>query len=201
MIRELFLILVKNITLVLVTELLEELKVQITKFAKVYDYNPATKELLVVFEVDELAFIDGGIPTEDAIVQFDAGVASSAPSGSNHMLFSESVGDTISLYSSLGTLQDRKFEDNDENNGAGDGIADLVNTGTDYNNQINLDGGIFNSLYGIEETQGGQNTTLFQVGDQVKDASIPFKYASISSAGGLSEGVGTHRCSKYSFRW
>ena len=89
----------------------------------------------------------------------------------------------------LGTLQDRKFEDNDENNGAGDGIADLVNTGTDYNNQINLDGGIFNSLYGIEETQGGQNTTLFQVGDQVKDASIPFKYASISSAGGLSDGV------------
>ena len=40
------------------------------------------KNFLVVFEVDELAFIDGGIPsTEDAIVQFDAGVASSAPSG------------------------------------------------------------------------------------------------------------------------
>ena len=55
--------------------------------------------------------------------------------------------------------------------------------------QINLDGGIYNSLYGIEETQGGQNTTLFQVGDSVKDASIPFKYATISTAGGLSEGV------------
>ena len=161
------------------------------KVAKVYDYNPATRELLVVFEVDELAFIDGGIPsTEDAIVQFDAGVASSAPSGFQPHVILESVGDTISLLTvPLGTLQDRKFEDNDENNGAGDGIADLVNTGTDYNNQINLDGGIFNSLYGIEETQGGQNTTLFQVGDQVKDASIPFKYASISSAGGLSEGV------------
>ena len=39
-----------------------------------------TRELLVTFEVDELAFIDGGIPsTEDAIVQFDAGVAASAP--------------------------------------------------------------------------------------------------------------------------
>ena len=89
----------------------------------------------------------------------------------------------------LGTLQDRAFEDDDENDGAGDGIADLVNTGTDYENQINLDGGIYNSLYGIEETQGGQNTTLFQVGDSIKDASVPFKYANIATAGGLSDGV------------
>ena len=65
----------------------------------------------------------------------------------------------------------------------------MVNTGTDYNNQINLDGGIYNSLYGIEETQGGQNTTLLQVGDAIKDATIPFKYASMSSVGGLNEGV------------
>ena len=66
-------------------------------------------------------------------------------------------------------IQDKEFEDDDENDGAGDGIPDLVNTGTDYENQISLDGGIYNSLYGIEETVGGQNTTLFQVGDQVKD--------------------------------
>ena len=161
------------------------------KVAKVYDFNPTTRELLVVFEVDELAFIDGGIPsTEDAIVQFDAGVASSAPSGFQPHVVLQSVGDSIALLTEpVSTLQDRKFEDDDENSGAGDGIADLVNTGTDYENQISLDGGIFNSLYGIEETQGGQNTTLFQVGDQIKDASIPFKYASIATAGGLSEGV------------
>ena len=72
---------------------------------------------------------------------------------------------------------------------AGDGIADLDNTGTDYANQISLDGGIYNSLYGIEETQGGTNTTLFQVGDNVKDGSIPFKYATILTAGALSDGV------------
>ena len=32
------------------------------KVAKVYDWNPNTRELLVTFEVDELAFIDAGIP-------------------------------------------------------------------------------------------------------------------------------------------
>jgi hypothetical protein len=88
----------------------------------------------------------------------------------------------------IATLQDRTFEDNDENSGAGDGIADLVNTGTTFENQINLDGGIYNSLYGIEETQGGTNTTLLAVGDSVKDASVPFKFANIATAGGLSEG-------------
>ena len=66
----------------------------------------------------------------------------------------------------------------------------MVNTGTDFLNQISLDGGIYNSLYGIEETLGGQNTTLFQVGDNIKDADIPFKYATVTEAGGLSAGVG-----------
>ena len=161
------------------------------KVAKVYDWNPATRELLVVFEVDELAFIDGGIPsTEDAIVQFDAGVAASSGAGVLPHVVVTSVGESIPLLTEpLSTLTDRDFEDDDEQEGAGDGIPDLVNTGTDFLNQISLDGGIYNSLYGIEETQGGQNTTLFQVGDSVKDASIPFKYATISTAGGLSEGV------------
>ena len=161
------------------------------KVAKVYDWNPSTRELLVTFEVDELAFIDGGIPsTEDAIVQFDAGVASSSGTGIlPHTILNE-VGSTISLLTvPLSTLQDRAFEDDDEQEGAGDGIPDLINTGTDYESQISLDGGIYNSLYGIEETQGGQNTTLFQVGDSIKDGSIPFKFANIVSAGGLSEGV------------
>ena len=47
----------------------------------------------------------------------------------------------------------------------------------------------YNQLLRIEETLGGQNTTLFQVGDNIKDANIPFKYATVSTAGGLSEGV------------
>ena len=165
------------------------------KVAKVYDWNPSTRELLVVFEIDELAFIDGGLPsTEDAIVQFDAGVAASAPSGFQpHVVLqtANEVGQVIPLLTAptLTTLQDAAFEDNDEQDGAGDGIADLVNTGTDFENQINLDGGIYSSLYGIEATQGGQNTTLFQVGDNIKDGSIPFKYATVGTAGALADGV------------
>ena len=161
------------------------------KVAKVYDWNPNTRELLVTFEVDELAFIDGGIPsTLDAIVQFDAGTAASAPSGKEPHVVLVSQGDSIPLLTvPLSTLNNRKFEDNDENDGAGDGIPDLVNTGTEFANQISLDGGLYNSLYGIEETQGGTNTTLFQVGDNVKDATIPFKYASIIQAGALADGV------------
>ena len=72
---------------------------QTTKLLKVYDWNPNTRELLVTFEVDELAFIDAGIPsTEDAIVQFDAGVAASANSNYQpHTLLIEETGSTISL--------------------------------------------------------------------------------------------------------
>ena len=164
------------------------------KIAKVYDWNPNTRELFVTFEIDELAFIDAGIPsTEDAIVQFDAGLAETAGQGFNPHVLVISPGDVITalLNTGISTLQDRRFEDDDENDGAGDGIPDLVNTGTGYANQINLDGGIHNSLYGIEETVGGQNTTLFQIGDSVLDAT-PYpeqKFATIIGAGGLSEGV------------
>ena len=161
------------------------------KVAKVYDWDPSTRELLVTFEVDELAFIDGGrAATEDAIVQFDAGVAASTGPGVLPHVVIDSVGSTITaLTDPITTLQDKDFEDDDENAGAGDGIPDLINTNTDYANQINLDGGIFSSLYGIEETQGGTNTTLFQVGDSIKDGDIPFKYATVTSAGGLADGV------------
>ena len=160
------------------------------KIAKVYDWNPATRELLVTFEVDELAFIDGGIPsTEDAIVQFDAGVASSAPSGFQpHTVLSTTGSSIFLLTDPPSTLADSSFQDILPT-AAGDGIADLDNTGTDFANQISLDGGIYNSLYGIEETQGGTNTTLFQVGDNVKDGSIPQKFATIVTAGALSDGV------------
>ena len=164
------------------------------KVAKVYDWDPTTRELLVTFEVDELAFIDAGIPsTEDAIVQFDAGLAASAPGGFNpHVLLDVDSSEgafIVALTEPISQIIDKEFEDNDELDGAGDGIIDLVNAGTDYENQINLDGGIHTSLYGIEETQGGQNTTLFQVGDQVKDGSLPFKYATVSDAGTLTDGV------------
>ena len=161
------------------------------KIAKVYDWNPNTRELLVTFEVDELAFIDGGIPsTLDAIVQFDAGTAASAPSGKEPHIVLVSNGDTITLLTDpIAIFNNRKFQDIAENAGAGDGIPDLVNTSTEYANQISLDGGLYNSLYGIEETQGGTNTTLFQVGDNIKDATIPFKYASITAAGTLADGV------------
>tara|TARA_B100000131_G_scaffold294275_1_gene310261 strand:+ start:16156 stop:20577 length:4422 start_codon:yes stop_codon:yes gene_type:complete len=161
------------------------------KVAKVYDWDPEARELLVVFEIDELAFIDGGIPsTEDAIVQFDAGTPQSAPSGFDpHIIIDAEGTNIVTLTTPLGTIVDKDFQDIAENDGAGDGIPDLVNTGTTFENQISLEGGIYSSLYGIEETQGGTNTTLFQVGDSIKDASIPFKFATITEAGGLSEGV------------
>ena len=161
------------------------------KIAKVYDWNPNTRELLLTFEIDELAFIDAGIPsTEDATIQFDAGVANTTGFGENpHVVLTEEGSTITTLTVPISTLVDRVFEDNDENDGAGDGIPDLVNTGTDFENQISLDGGIYDSLYGIEATQGGTNTTLLAVGDSVKDASVPFKYANISTAGGLSEGT------------
>ena len=160
------------------------------KVAKVYDWNASTRELLLTFEIDELAFIDGGIPSsEEATVQFDAGVAGSAGAlDSPHVVLTVLGSTIITLTNPISTLQDKEFQDILENEGAGDGIPDLVNTSTDYENQISLDGGIYSSLYGIEETQGGTNTTLLQVGDSVKDANVPFRYANIAIAGGLSEG-------------
>jgi hypothetical protein len=165
------------------------------KIAKVYDWNPDTRELLVTFEVDELAFIDGGIPsTLDAIVQFDAGVATSSTNVDPHTIL-VAEGEQITLFTDpITTLNNRKFEDvlgdlDSDGNAIGDGIPDLIVTGTTYDNQINLDGGIYSSLYGIEETQGGTNTTLFAVGDSIRDASIPYKEPTVSSAGGLNDGV------------
>ena len=72
--------------------------------------------------------------------------------------------------------------------GVGDGIIDLVNTGTEFENQVNLDGGIAESKYGIEETLGGQNTTLFQAGNQIYDGNANPLVATIQSAGALGDG-------------
>lgn len=160
------------------------------KIAKVYDWNPNNRELLVTFEVDKLAFIDAGLPsTEDTIVQFDSGTPGSASSSFQpHVIITEVGSSITTLTVPISTIADSAFEDNDELAGLGDGIPDLVNTGTSYVNQISLDGGIHSSLYGVEETLGGQNTTLFQVGENVKDGSTPFRFAGIIEAGALSEG-------------
>ena len=65
----------------------------------------------------------------------------------------------------------------------------MVDTDTDYENAIGLDGGISSSLYGIEETVGGQNTTLFQQGDQIYDSSLVPLTSTISVAGALGDGI------------
>ena len=150
--------------------------------------------MFLVFEVDELAFIDAGrAEVEENIVSFDAGLPSSAnQSYPPHVLIYLAGDSGVSipvLTEPIGVLENVRLEDDDENDGEGDGIPDLVNTGTDFENQISLDGGLYNSLYGLEETQGGQNTTLLAVGDQIKDASIPFRYAGIAAAGGLYSGT------------
>ena len=101
----------------------------------------------------------------------------------------ESEGDNIVTFTDpLSAILNRKFEDDDELDGLGDGIIDLVNTGTEFENQICLDGGIASSKYGIEETLGGQNTTLFQVGDQIYDGSPNSLVATITAAGALGDG-------------
>ena len=161
------------------------------KVAVVYDWNKVTKELFLIFEVDELAFIDGGRSNEStAVIQFIGGVASSSGTGESPHVLLESVGKNIPIFTDpVGVLENFEFEDNDELDGAGDGIPDLVNTGTEFENEISLDGGIASSLYGIEETVGGQNTTLFQQGDQLYDSSLVPLVSTVSVAGALGDGV------------
>lgn len=171
------------------------------KAAYVYDWYPETRELFVVFKVDELAFIDGGRANEKTtIVQFDAGIAeSTSPAQFPHVIEStSSPSDLIyQLSSNITTIPYSKFQDKyigpvtpeSTITIGGDGIADLYNVDTDYELEVNLDGGTPFSLYGIEETTGGQNTTLFQNGDKVKDGSTQTLQASVQSAGGLDEGI------------
>ena len=161
------------------------------KVAIVYDWRPETKELFLIFQVDELAFIDGGRSNErTAVIQFIGGTASSTETGeAPHVLIDDETSSIVTFENPLGVLEGKRFEDDDELSGAGDGIPDLVNTGTDYENEISLDGGIASSLYGIEETVGGQNTTLFQQADQLYDSSLVPLTASVSVAGALDDGV------------
>ena len=161
------------------------------KVAIVYDWRPNTRELFLTFEVDELAFIEGGRANEKtAVIQFIAGVAGSSGTGVSPHVLVESEGSRIYVFEDpISILQDFAFEDNDELDGEGDGIIDLVNEDTDFENELSLDGGIASSLYGIEETVGGQNTTLFSQGDQIYDSNLTPLVATIQSAGDLGDGI------------
>ena len=172
------------------------------KIARVYDWRPAINALYLTFEVDKLAFIDGGSSnTLSAVIDFVGGTAGSTETGVEPHVLVESIGDNIvQLTDPIGLIQDKKFEDDDELQGAGDGIPDLVNTNTDYAGAISLDGGIASSLYGIEETLGGQNTSLFQVGDQMTDASLPARSPTVSIAGALGDGDAHVATIEFTFR-
>ena len=160
------------------------------RVAIVYDWDPSQKALYLTFQVDELAFIDGGRSGEKSqIIAFVGGTSGSSGTGvAPHVLIEQEGVDIVAFTNPLSLILNRKFEDDDELNGVGDGIIDLVNTGTEYENQINLDGGIASSKYGIEETLGGQNTTLFQVGDQIYDGNATPLTATIQAAGELGDG-------------
>ena len=167
------------------------------RVAIVYDWDPVERALYLTFEVDELAFIDAGRSNEKSkIIAFFAGTSGSTGTGiAPHTLVEAEGQDIVAFTSPLSLIQNRRFEDDDEEftdaNGVqqfGDGIPDLLNTGTDYENQINLDGGIASSKYGIEEELGGTNTTLFQVGDQIYDGSPNQLVATIQAAGALGDG-------------
>ena len=160
------------------------------RVAIVYDWDPTTRSLYLTFQVDELAFIDGGRSGEKSqIIAFVGGTSGSSGTGvAPHVLIEQEGVDIVAFTNPLSLILNRKFEDDDELNGVGDGIIDLVNTGTEYENQINLDGGIASSKYGIEETLGGQNTTLFQVGDQIYDGNATPLTATIQAAGELGDG-------------
>tara|TARA_B100000902_G_scaffold392943_1_gene446281 strand:+ start:491 stop:2368 length:1878 start_codon:yes stop_codon:yes gene_type:complete len=160
------------------------------RVAIVYDWDRANRALYLTFEVDELAFIDGGRSNEKSkIIAFVAGTAGATGTGVEPHTLLESLGNDIVIFTDpLGLILDRKFEDDDELDGVGDGIIDLINTNTEFENQINLDGGIASSKYGIEETLGGQNTTLFQVGTQIYDGNNTPLVATVSSAGALGDG-------------
>ena len=160
------------------------------KIARVYDWIPSERALYLTFEVDELAFIDGGSSQiKSQVIDFYAGVASSTQTGVEPHNIIDSAGSTIvTLTVPISSISDKAFEDIAELQGAGDGIPDLINTGTDFAGNINLDGGVASSLYGIEETLGGTNTTLFAVGDQMSDGSNPPLSPTVSVAGSLGDG-------------
>jgi len=143
-----------------------------SKVSRVYDWRPTTRELLVIFEVDELAEIDAGRPLEPtATVRFNGGVQTGCQQFNN-------AGGCILSYPAQnpGTAH---IADPDTNA--------VDNTGTLYDNQINLDGGAPDTLYGLEAQTQGINTTLFQVNEVITDSEG--RQSIVVEAGGLSEGI------------
>ena len=102
--------------------------------------------------VHKLAFIDGGSSnTLSAVIDFVGGTAGSTETGVEpHVLVDAPGEEIITLTVPIKNIPDTAFEDVAELDGAGDGIPDLVNTNTDFEGEISLDGGIASSLYGIE---------------------------------------------------
>ncbi len=167
------------------------------RVAIVYDWNETERALYLTFQVDELAFIDAGRSGEKSkIIAFFAGTSGSSATGvAPHTLVEAEGSEIVAFTTPLSVIQNRRFEDDDEEfvdaDGVqqfGDGIPDILNDGTDFENQVNLDGGIASSKYGIEEELGGTNTTLFQIGDQIYDGSPNQLVATIQSAGALGDG-------------
>ena len=172
------------------------------KVARVYDWVAATRSLYLVFEVDELAFIDGGSSqVKSQVIDFTGGVAAASQTGvAPHNIVDSAGNDIVTLTDPFNEIPDKAFEDIAELDGAGDGIPDIINTGTDFEGEINLDGGIAVSLYGIEETLGGTNTTLFAVGDQMTDGSVPSLSPTVSVAGALGDGDAHVATVEFTFR-
>jgi hypothetical protein len=172
------------------------------KIARVYDWIPDQRALFLVFEVDELAFIDGGTSqVKSQVIDFSGGVGSASATGVAPHNIVDAAGQKIyTLTSPISYIQDKAFEDIAELDGLGNGIPDLINTNTDFEGEISLDGGIASSLYGIEETVGGQNTTLFAVGDQMTDSSSPPLAPTVSLAGDLGDGDSHDAIAIFTFR-
>ena len=92
------------------------------RVAIVYDWDPVQKALYLTFEVDELAFIDGGRSNEKSkIIAFVAGSAGASGTGIEPHVLIESEGDNIVTFTDpLSLILNRKFEDDDELDGLGD---------------------------------------------------------------------------------
>ena len=153
----------------------------------VYDWDPTTNELFITFEPNELTFIYGGNAFTDVnTVRFNGGTADSSSStqipgtvinnvpGSNIVLFEEP----------LRILANSAFQDTDM-----DGFPDVDNTGTSYENSINLHGGNADSLYTVSDFIADDDTILLQVGDQIEDSSSTPKTATIIEADQIVSGL------------
>lgn len=164
----------------------------------VYDWDNVSNSLYLTFEIDALAFIDGGRSGEKAkIISFIGGAAGASSTGQGPHVIEDLTGSDIIAFTigGLTTIQNRVFRDvipayldGEGVQQYGDGIPDLYNADTEFESQISLDGGIASSTYGIEETLGGTNTTLFQIGDQLYDGSLSPLVATVIGAGQLGDG-------------